>query len=75
MIAEVLVDLSLPKIMSTIVNDSIYAATVEEGLAVVSANGIKMILLVFLGGLVRRDLLPRHHRALAMICAVIPSRT
>lgn len=51
MIAEVLVDLSLPKIMSTIVNDSIYAATVEEGLAVVSANGIKMILLVFLGGL------------------------
>ena len=51
MIAEVLVDLSLPKIMSTIVNDSIYAATVEEGLAVVSANGIKMIILVFLGGL------------------------
>lgn len=51
MIAEVLVDLSLPKIMSTIVNDSIYAATVEEGLAVVSANGIKMIFLVFLGGL------------------------
>ncbi|MBO5047695.1 MAG: ABC transporter ATP-binding protein [Clostridia bacterium] len=51
MIAEVLVDLSLPKIMSTIVNDSIYAATVEEGLAVVSANGIKMMILVLLGGL------------------------
>ncbi len=51
MIAEVLVDLSLPKIMSTIVNDSIYAATVEEGLAVVSANGIKMMILVVLGGL------------------------
>ena len=51
MIAEVLVDLSLPKIMSTIVNDSIYAATIEEGLAVVSANGIKMMILVLLGGL------------------------
>lgn len=51
MIAEVLVDLSLPKIMSTIVNDSIYAATVEEGLAVVSANGVKMMILVLLGGL------------------------
>ena len=51
MIAEVLVDLSLPKIMSTIVNDSIYAATVEEGLAVVSANGLKMMILVLLGGL------------------------
>lgn len=51
MIAEVLVDLSLPKIMSTIVNDSIYAKTVEEGLAVVSANGVKMMILVLLGGL------------------------
>lgn len=51
MIAEVLVDLSLPKIMSTIVNDSIYAATIEEGLAVVSENGIKMMILVLLGGL------------------------
>ena len=51
MIAEVLVDLSLPKIMSTIVNDSIYAETIEEGLAVVSANGLKMMILVLLGGL------------------------
>ena len=51
MIAEVLVDLSLPTIMSTIVNDSIYAATVEEGLAVVSQNGLKMIILVIIGGL------------------------
>ena len=51
MIAEVLVDLSLPKIMSTIVNDSMYAKTVEEGLAVVSANGVKMMILVLLGGL------------------------
>ena len=51
MIAEVLVDLSLPKIMSTIVNDSIYAKTVEEGLAGVSANGVKMMILVLLGGL------------------------
>ncbi len=51
MIAEVLVDLSLPTIMSTIVNGSIYADTVEEGLAVVSANGLKMMILVVLGGL------------------------
>ncbi len=51
MIAEVLVDLALPTIMSTIVNGSIYAETVEEGLAVVGANGLKMMLLVILGGL------------------------
>ncbi len=51
MIAEVLVDLSLPTIMSTIVNGSIYAETVEEGLAVVGANGLKMMILVILGGL------------------------
>ena len=51
MIAEVLVDLSLPKIMSTIVNDSIYADTIEQGLAVVGENGIKMMILVILGGL------------------------
>ena len=51
MIAEVLVDLSLPTIMSTIVNDRIYAASVEEGLAVVSQNGLKMIILVIIGGL------------------------
>ena len=51
MIAEVLVDLSLPKIMSTIVNNSIYAETIEQGLAVVGENGIKMMVLVILGGL------------------------
>ncbi len=51
MIAEVLVDLSLPKIMSTIVNNSIYAETIEQGLAVVGENGIKMMILVILGGL------------------------
>ncbi len=51
MIAEVLVDLSLPKIMSTIVNNSIYAESIEQGLAVVGQNGIKMMILVILGGL------------------------
>ncbi len=51
MIAEVLVDLSLPKIMSTIVNNSIYAETVQEGLAVVGENGLKMMILVILGGI------------------------
>ncbi len=51
MIAEVLVDLALPTIMSTIVNGSIYAETVDAGLAVVAENGVKMILLVILGGL------------------------
>lgn len=51
MIAEVLVDLSLPKIMSTIVNDSISAETIEQGLSVVGENGLKMMILVILGGL------------------------
>ncbi len=51
MIAEVLVDLSLPTIMSEIVAGSIYADTVEAGLAVVKANGLKMMILVILGGL------------------------
>ena len=51
MIMEVLVDLSLPKIMSTIVNDSLYAATLEEGLAVVAKSGALMMALVILGGL------------------------
>ncbi len=51
MIAEVLVDLSLPTIMSEIVNNSISAATIEEGLSVVAENGIKMLVLVFIGGL------------------------
>ncbi len=51
MIAEVLVDLSLPDIMSEIVNGSISAETVEAGLAIVGDNGLKMMILVFIGGL------------------------
>ena len=51
MILEVLVDLALPTIMAVIVNESIYAATVEEGLSVVASNGSIMLLLVILGGL------------------------
>ncbi|MBQ3489070.1 MAG: ABC transporter ATP-binding protein [Clostridia bacterium] len=51
MILEVLVDLTLPTIMRTIVNDSIGAATLEEGLSVVASNGVVMIALVILGGL------------------------
>lgn len=51
MILEVLVDLSLPTIMSTIVNDSLYAASIEEGLAVVAKNGVLMLCLVVIGGL------------------------
>ena len=51
MILEVLVDLSLPAIMATIVNKSIYASSVEEGLAVVAQNGILMMILVILGGM------------------------
>jgi ATP-binding cassette subfamily B protein len=51
MILEVLVDLSLPTIMSTIVNDSLYASSIEEGLAVVAKSGVVMICLVILGGL------------------------
>ncbi len=51
MILEVLVDLSLPTIMSTIVNDSLYAPSVEEGLAVVAKSGVLMMVLVILGGL------------------------
>ena len=39
MILEVLVDLALPTIMATIVNDSIYASSMEEGLSVVARNG------------------------------------
>ena len=51
MILEVLVDLALPTIMANIVNDSLYAASLEEGLSVVVSNGTLMILLVLLGGL------------------------
>ena len=51
MILEVLVDLALPTVMAIIVNDSINAASVEEGLSVVAQNGTLMLLLVFLGGL------------------------
>ena len=51
MILEVLVDLALPTIMSVIVNDSIGAATLEEGLSVVAKNGSLMMALVILGGL------------------------
>ncbi|MBR5187830.1 MAG: ABC transporter ATP-binding protein [Clostridia bacterium] len=51
MILEVLVDLALPTIMSIIVNDSIGAATLEEGLSVVAKNGGLMMALVILGGL------------------------
>lgn len=51
MIMEVLVDLSLPTIMSKIVNDSLYASSIEEGLSVVAQNGILMICLVVVGGL------------------------
>jgi len=51
MILEVLVDLALPTIMSTIVNDSLNAATLEEGLSVVAQNGVLMMLLVILGGM------------------------
>ena len=46
MILEVLVDLTLPKIMGDIVDKSIYAPTLEEGLAVVAQNGWIMLLLV-----------------------------
>lgn len=51
MIAEVLVDLSLPTIMSKIVNESITAGTVSEGMGIVAGYGIKMMLLVVIGGL------------------------
>ena len=51
MILEVLVDLALPTIMSIIVNESIGAATLEEGLSVVAKNGALMMALVILGGL------------------------
>ena len=51
MILEVLVDLALPTIMSIIVNDSIGAATLEEGLSVVAKNGVLMMVLVIIGGL------------------------
>ena len=51
MILEVLVDLALPTIMSIIVNDSIGAATLQEGLSVVAKNGGLMMALVILGGL------------------------
>lgn len=51
MIAEVLVDLSLPRIMATIVNESITAGTISDGMQVVLQNGIKMIVLVILGGI------------------------
>jgi len=51
MILEVLVDLALPTIMATIVDDSLYASSVQEGLSVVLSNGALMIALVILGGL------------------------
>lgn len=51
MILEVLVDLSLPTIMSEIVNKSLSASSLEEGLSVVAQNGVLMICLVILGGL------------------------
>ena len=51
MILEVLVDLALPTIMATIVNDSIYASSIEEGLSIVAKNGSLMLLLVLIGGL------------------------
>lgn len=41
MIAEVLVDLSLPTIMSDIVNNSIYAESVSEGMSIVASYGVK----------------------------------
>ena len=50
MIAEVLVDLSLPTIMSDIVNNSIYAGSVSEGMSIVASYGVKMMILVILGG-------------------------
>ena len=50
MIAEVLVDLSLPTIMSDIVNNSIYAESVSEGMSIVASYGVKMMILVILGG-------------------------
>ena len=50
MIAEVLVDLSLPTIMSDIVNNSIYAESVSEGMSIVASYGVKMMVLVILGG-------------------------
>ena len=51
MILEVLVDLALPTIMSIIVNDSIGAATLQEGLSIVAKNGGLMMALVIIGGL------------------------
>lgn len=51
MIAEVLVDLSLPTIMSDIVNQSIYAGSVSEGMGIVADYGIKMMILVVIGGI------------------------
>lgn len=51
MIAEVLVDLALPTIMSDIVNNSIYAGSVSEGMSIVASYGVKMMILVILGGI------------------------
>ena len=51
MIAEVLVDLTLPTIMSNIVNESIAAGSLSEGMSIVAGYGIKMIVLVILGGI------------------------
>ena len=50
MIAEVLVDLALPTIMATIVNESIAASSVSDAMQVIWQNGAKMIVLVILGG-------------------------
>ena len=50
MIAEVLVDLSLPTIMATIVNESIAAGSISDAMQVIWQNGAKMIVLVILGG-------------------------
>ena len=51
MIAEVLVDLTLPTIMSNIVNESIAAGSLSEGMSIVAGYGVKMIVLVILGGI------------------------
>lgn len=51
MIVEVLVDLSLPTIMSNIVNESIYSDSVSEGMRIVAEHGVTMMILVVLGGI------------------------
>ena len=51
MIAEVLVDLSLPTIMSDIVNESIYQDSVSVGMRIVLSHGVTMVILVIIGGI------------------------